>query len=123
MIINNRGIHVMEKIVSGSVELHSLTEDELDESLEILMQDEQFEQDLINSFNDQMYIVKSNAPNPIWTLCSITMRMIRILPMTEVIPVDEWGFNYQKDDNLIECLVGTNLIKIPKKYVQQGEWH
>ncbi len=113
----------MEKIVSGSVELHSLTEDELDESLEILMQDEQFEQDLINSFNDQMYIVKSNAPNPIWTLCSITMRMIRILPMTEVIPVDEWGFNYQKDDNLIECLVGTNLIKIPKKYVQQGEWH
>jgi hypothetical protein len=29
----------MEKIVSGSVELHSLTEEEMDESLEILMQD------------------------------------------------------------------------------------
>jgi hypothetical protein len=43
--------------------------------------------------------------------------------MTEVIPVDEWGFDYQKDDSLIECLVGTNLIKIPKKYVEQGEWH
>jgi hypothetical protein len=113
----------MEKIVSGSVEPHSLTEEEMDESLEILMQDEQFEQDLINSFNDQMYVIKSNAPNPIWTLCSITMRMVRVLPMTEVIPVDEWGFDYQKDDSLIECLVGTNLIKIPKKYVEQGEWH
>ena len=113
----------MEKIVSGSAILHTLSEEEVDESLEILMQDEQSEQDLINSFNDQMYIVKSSAPNPIWTLCSITMRMVRILPMTEVIPVDEWNFSHQKDENLIECLVGTNLIKIPKKYVEQGEWH
>ena len=70
-----------------------------------------------------MYIIKDSAPNPIWTLCSITMRMIRILPRTEVIPIDEFNFSYEKDNNLIECLVGTNLIKIPKKYVQQGEWH
>jgi hypothetical protein len=113
----------MEKIVSGSVVIHAMSEKEIEEGLEILMQDDQFEQDLINSFNDQMYVIKSNAPNPIWTLCSITMRMVRILPMTEVIPVDEWGFEHEQDSSLIECLVGTNLIKIPKKYVQQGEWH
>jgi hypothetical protein len=113
----------MEKIVSGSVDLQVMSDEKIEESLELLMQDNQFEQDLINSFNDQMYVIKSNAPNPIWTLCSITMRMVRVLPMTEVIPVDEWGFEWQKEDSLIECLVGTNLIKIPKKYVQQGEWH
>jgi len=113
----------MEKIVSGSVAIQSNCDEELEESLEILMQDAQFEQDLINSFNDKMYTIKNSAPNPIWTLCSITMRMVRILPRTEVIPIDEWGFDYQKDNNLIECLVGTNLIKIPKKYLQQGEWH
>ena len=113
----------MEKIVSGSLSVQIVDDEELEEGLEILMQDAQFEQDLINSFNDQMYVIKSSAPNPIWTLCSITMRMVRILPMTEVIPVDEWNFSHQKDDNLIECLVGTNLIKIPKKYVEQGEWH
>ncbi|HIF15022.1 MAG TPA: hypothetical protein EYQ86_06795 [Bacteroidetes bacterium] len=113
----------MEKIISGSVPVDISGDEEIEESLEILMKDEQFEQDLINSFNDQMYIIKETAPNPIWTLCSITMRMIRILPRTEVIPIDEWSFTYQKDDNLIECLVGTNLVKVPKKYVQQGEWH
>jgi len=113
----------MEKIVSGSAELQVMSDEKIEESLELLMEDNQFEQDLINSFNDQMYVIKSNAPNPIWTLCSITMRMVRVLPMTEVIPIDEWSFEYQKDDSLIECLVGTNLIKIPKKYVEQGEWH
>jgi hypothetical protein len=51
------------------------------------------------------------------------MRMIRVLPHTEITPVDEWNFHYQKEESLIECLVGTNLIKIPKKYVQWGEWH
>ena len=113
----------MEKIVSGSVSLQEMSDEEIEESLDILMQDDQFEQDLINSFNDQMYIIKETAPNPIWTLCSITMKMVRILPRTEIIPIDEWSFPYQKDDNLIECLSGTNLVKIPKKYVQQGEWH
>jgi hypothetical protein len=113
----------MEKIMSGSIELQLTEEEKIEEDLELLMQDSQFEQDLINSFNDQMYIIKDSAPNPIWTLCSITMRMIRILPRTEVIPIDEFNFSYEKDNNLIECLVGTNLIKIPKKYVQQGEWH
>ena len=113
---------MMENIMSGSVALATY-EEEIDETLETLMEDAQFEQDLINSFNEQMYVIKCDAPNPIWTLCSITMRMIRILPRTEIIPVDEWNFQDQKDDSLIECLVGTNLIKIPKKYVQRGEWH
>lgn len=113
----------MEKINSGSIEIKKLSDEEIEDSLDILMQDDQFEQDLINSFNNQMYIIKGTAPNPIWTLCSITMKMVRILPRTEVIPVDEWSFSYQKDDNLIECLVGTNLVKLPKKYVKQGEWH
>ncbi len=113
----------MEKITSGSIDIKALSDEEIEDSLDILMQDDQFEQDLINSFNDQMYIIKGTAPNPIWTLCSITMKMVRILPKTEVIPIDEWSFSYQKDENLIECLSGTNLVKIPKKYVQQGEWH
>jgi hypothetical protein len=113
----------MENFMTGSVNLELEEDDNLDESLELLMQDEQFEQDLINSFNDQMYIIKNSAPNPIWTLCSITMRMVRILPMTEVIPIDAIDFKYAKEDNLIECLFGTNLVKIPKRYVQEGEWH
>jgi hypothetical protein len=112
----------MENIMSGSISLETFEED-IEESLEMLMQDAQFEQDLINTFNERMYVIKNDAPNPIWTLCSITMRMIRILPQTEVIPIDEWNFQYQKDESLIECLVGTNLIKIPKKYVHWGEWH
>ena len=114
---------MMENILSGSLPLQMLSEEEIDESLEILMEDAQFEQDLINSFNDKMYVIKNNAPNPIWTLCSITMQMVRILPQTEVIPIDEFGYHYVSDENLIECLVGTNLIKIPKKYVHRGEWH
>ncbi len=113
---------MMENIVSGSIG-YDIHEEEIDDSLELLMQDEQFEQDLFNSFNDQMYVIKTNAPNPIWTLCSITMRMVRILPHTEVIPVDAYHFTYEKDEALIECLVGTNLVKIPKKYVESGEWH
>jgi len=111
----------MNTIMSGSIDIQD--EEEIDESLELLMQDYQFEQDLINSFNDQMYIISDAAPNPIWTLCSLTMRMVRILPTSEVIPVDTVSFNYTSDDNLIECLFGTNLVKIPKKYVEQGEWH
>ena len=114
---------MMENIVSGSASLEMISEEEIDESLEMLMGDEQFEQDLINSFNDKMYIIKDNAPNPIWTLCAITMQMVRVLPKTEVIPVDEFSFPYVGEDSLIECLAGTNLIKIPKKYVQRGEWH
>ena len=113
----------MENIVSGSYPLEMVCDEDIDESLEMLMEDAQFEQDLINSFNDKMYVIKDNAPNPIWTLCSITMQMVRILPQTEVIPVDELRFHYINEDNLIECLAGTNLIKIPKKYVQRGEWH
>jgi hypothetical protein len=113
----------MDNILSGSISLKDISEEEIEESLEILMKDIQFEQDLINSFNNKMYTIKSNAPNPIWTLCSITMRMVRILPQTEVIPVDEFSFSYEKDYTLIECLVGTNLIKIPKKFIHSGEWH
>ena len=113
----------MENILSGSAPLEMLNEEEIDESLEILMEDAQFEQDLINSFNNKMYVIKDNAPNPIWTLCSITMQMVRILPQTEVIPVDELNFHYVEEDSLVEFLAGTNLIKIPKKYVHSGEWH
>ena len=113
----------MENIMSGSVSVQIITEEEIEEGLEILMQDDQFEQDLINSFNNQMYVIKDNAPNPIWTLCSVTMRMIKVLPKSEVVPLDEWGFLYSSDENLIECLVGTSLIKLPKKYITSGEWH
>ncbi len=113
----------MENILSGSISVQVLTDEEVEEGLEILMQDEQFEQDLINSFNDQMYVVKGNAPNPIWTLCSVSMRMIKVLPKSEIVPLDEWSFTYASDDHLIECLVGTSLIKLPKKYIQSGEWH
>jgi hypothetical protein len=113
----------MEKILSGSLGIESMTIEDIEDGLELLMKDEQFEQDLINSFNDKMYFIKQNAPNPIWTLCSITMKMVRLLPSSEVIPIDEYSFPYEKDGNLIECLVGQNLIKIPKKYIASGEWH
>jgi hypothetical protein len=113
----------MEMMMSGSVAMQTLSEEDIDESLELLMGDDQFEQDLINSFNDKMYVIKDIAPNPLWTLCSISMRMVKVLPRTEIVPLDEFGFSYVGDDSLIECLVGSSLIKIPKKYVQQGEWH
>jgi hypothetical protein len=113
----------METALSGSVAFTTLTEEDIDESLEFLMSDSQFEQDLINSFNDKMYIIKASAPNPLWTLCSITMRMIRILPQTQVIPIDEFTFHHVGDSELVEFLAGANLIKIQKKYVQRGEWH
>ena len=49
---------MMENIMSGSVNtIDMLSDEEIDESLEMLMSDEQFEQDLINSFNTQMYVI------------------------------------------------------------------
>ena len=113
----------MKTMMSGSIETQTRSDMEIDESLDSLMSDDQFEQDLINSFNDKMYILKGAAPNPLWTLCSISMRLVKILPRTEIIPLDEFSFNYVGNDALIECLVGSSLIKIPKKYIQQGEWH
>ena len=54
----------MENILSGSGDVFSmLSDEEIDESLEMLMGDEQFEQDLINSFNSKMYIINDKAPN------------------------------------------------------------
>ena len=54
--------------MSGSVNtIDMLSDEEIDESLEMLMSDEQFEQDLINSFNTQMYVINDKAPNPMWS--------------------------------------------------------
>ena len=113
----------MENIMSGSVSIEKLSDEDIEESLDMLMRDEQFEQDLINSFNDKMYFVKNTAPNPIWAFCSLTMKLIRVIPSTELLPVDSYSFEYEKDSQLIECLSGQNLIKIPKKYIETGEWH
>ena len=55
---------MMENILSGSVAGFDMLDDEdIDESLQMLMGDEQFEQDLINSFNSKMYVINSKAPN------------------------------------------------------------
>ena len=114
----------MENIVSGSMNMiDPLTDEEIDESLEMLMGDEQFEQDLINSFNKQMYIVNDKAPSPMWSFCSVSMKMILIHPKTELTVLDELGFHYAAKTSLIECLVGINLIKIEKQFINAGEWH
>tara|TARA_B100000214_G_C23618794_1_gene468521 strand:- start:141 stop:485 length:345 start_codon:yes stop_codon:yes gene_type:complete len=114
----------MENIMSGSIgKIDMLTDEEIDESLEMLMGDSQFEQDLINSFNTQMYIVNSKGPNPIWTFCSVSMKMIPIYHKTEVTVLDELDYKQSLKANLIECLVGINLVKIPKEFINSGEWH
>ena len=115
---------MMENIMSGSVSnIDTLTEEEIDESLEMLMSDEQFEQDLINSFNTQMYVINDNAPNPIWSFCSVSMKMILLYPKSEVTVLDELGFKHASKSSLIECLVGINLVKLPKEYINSGGWH
>ena len=114
----------MENIMSGSIgKIDMLTDEEIDESLEMLMGDSQFEQDLINSFNTQMYIVNSKGPNPIWTFCSVSMKMISLYPKTEVTVLDELSFYRASKSSLIECLVGINLVKLPKEFINAGEWH
>jgi hypothetical protein len=114
----------MENIMSGSISpVDMLTDDEIDESLEMLMGDEQFEQDLINSFNKQMYVINDKAPNPMWSFCSVSMKMILVHPKTELTVLDESGFYRAKKSSLIECLVGINLIKLPKEFINAGEWH
>ena len=115
---------MMENAISGSISaIDMLTEEEIDESLEMLMGDEQFEQDLINSFNSQMYCINSKAPNPMWSFCSISMKMIRLHPKTELTVLDEVEFYRAKKSSLIECLVGINLVKLPKEFINSGEWH
>ncbi len=115
---------MMENIMSGSVsEIDTLTDEEIDESLEMLMGDEQFEQDLINSFNTQMYVINDKAPNPIWSFCSVSMKMISLYPKTEVTVLDELDFYRASKSSLIECLVGINLVKLPKEFINAGEWH
>jgi hypothetical protein len=115
---------MMENIMSGSVSaIDILSDEEIDESLEMLMSDEQFEQDLINSFNTQMYVINDKAPNPMWSYCSVSMKMIRLHPKTELTVLDELGFYNASKTGLIECLVGINLIKIPKEFINAGGWH
>lgn len=114
----------MENILSGSGDVFSmLSDEEIDESLEMLMGDEQFEQDLINSFNSKMYIINDKAPNPMWVFCSVSMKMICLYPQTEVTVLDEVGYDYASKNKLIECLVGINLVKLPKELINAGEWH
>jgi len=114
----------MENIMSGSVsDSNMLTDEEIDESLEMLMSDDQFEQDLINSFNKQMYVINDKAPNPMWSFCSVSMKMICLHPKTELTVLDEIRFNRSKKSALIECLVGINLVKLPKEFINAGEWH
>ena len=101
----------MENILSGSVITFDVLEDkDIDESLEMLMGDEQFEQDLINSFNSKMYTINSKAPNPMWSFCSVSMKMICLYPQTEVTVLDETGFDRSAKSSLIECLIGINLV-------------
>ena len=114
----------MENILSGSFDVFGIpNEEEIDESLEMLMSDEQFEQDLINSFNSKMYFINNRAPNPMWVFCSVTMKMICLHPQTEVTVLDEAGYDHASKSNLIECLVGINLVKLPKNLINSGEWH
>ena len=115
---------MMENILSGSGDVFSMpSEEEIDESLEMLMADAQFEQDLINSFNSKMYFINDKAPNPMWVFCSVSMKMICLHPQTEVTVLDEVGYDYASKSNLIECLVGINLVKVPKELINMGEWH
>jgi len=118
----------MENIMSGSFTideelLEPLSDEEIDESLEILMQDDQFEQDLINSFNTKMYTINDKSPNPMWSYCSVSMRMICLYPRTELTVLNEIEFNRSSKNSLIECLVGINLVKIPKNFIDEGDWH
>lgn len=114
----------MENVVSGSVDIEDmLTDEEIDESLELLMGDDQFEQDLINSFNTKMYIINTKAPNPLWSFCAASMKMICLYPKMEIIVLDELGYHYASKTDLIECLVGINLVKLPKRFIDSGGWH
>ena len=118
----------MENHISGSLKLSSGSFDyddeyDLDTELQHLMASEQFEDDLINSFTVNMYTVVNEAPRPLWVYCSITHRLVRIWPSTEVVVLNEQGFRMSKKDDNIDCLVGQNLIKIPKKYINSGEWN
>ena len=114
----------MENMMSGSIKvIDTLTDEEIDESLEMLMSDGQFEQDLIDSFNSQMYVISDKAPNPIWSFCSVSMKMISLYPKSEVTVLDEVAFCQASNSSLIECLVGINLVKLPKELINPGEWH
>ena len=114
----------MENIMSGSISvIDPLTEEEIDESLEMLMGDEQFEQDLINSFNTHMYVISDKAPNPMWAFCSVSMKMISLYPKTEVTVLDELAYYHSSKSSLVECLVGINLVKLPKDLIDAGDWH
>lgn len=115
---------MMENIMSGSIGvIDTLTDEEIEEGLEMLMGDAQFEQDLINSFNTQMYVINDKAPNPMWSFCSVSMKMIALYPKTELTVLDEIGFYNAPKNGLIECLVGINLIKLPKSFINVGGWH
>jgi hypothetical protein len=118
---------IMENHSSGSLDILSedidYEEDEIDVDLEMLMQSRQFEEDLINSFTFNMYSVKSSAPSPLWVYCSITHNIIRIWPKTALVVIDENKFKLARLDESIECLIGQNLIQIPKKLIDMGDWH
>ncbi len=102
---------MMENIMSGSIStFEKLTDEDIDESLEMLMGDAQFEQDLINSFNTQMYVINEKAPNPMWSFCSVSMKMISLYPKTEVTVLDESLFYSASKSTLIECLSASTWL-------------
>lgn len=114
----------MDNYTSGSVP--SILEEcdfDLDEDIAYLMKSKQFEQDLIDSFTISMYSTSSKLPKPYWAYCSITHRMIRVMPKSEVVVINEHSYLMADKDDRIECLVGQNLIQIPKIYIDIGEWN
>ena len=117
----------MQENLSGSLDVisgsFSCIDDFIDEDISMLMQSKQFEDDLINSFTINMYSINNNAPKPLWTYCAISHQIVKVWPNTEVVVLDEERVKILKKEDKIECLAGQNLIRLPKKYVDMGEWN
>ena len=94
----------------------------LDLSVELsdLMLDKTFEQDLISAFTQKRYSLSNEAPEPFWTLCSVSFQMIRLFKSSEIIVIDENYFNTAKPCEMVDCCTGDSIIKLPKKYITIG---
>tara|TARA_A100001515_G_C4587068_1_gene214866 strand:+ start:929 stop:1279 length:351 start_codon:yes stop_codon:yes gene_type:complete len=106
-------------MVTGSFDLPS----DFDLDIEMLLQNKQFEQDLIDNFTKKMYTIKNDAPKPLWSYCSVKMQLVRVWPQSEVFVLDEELFSSCDESDSIDCLIGQNLFKIPKKYIATGDWN
>ena len=100
---------------SGSIELAA--------DLADLMLDKAFEQDLISSFTQKRYFLSKDAPQPLWTLCSVSFQMIRLFHSSEIFVIDEQLFDDAKPFELVDCCSGDSVVKIKKSYIETGGWH